>query len=117
MFWKISCGVLGAGLLLAAGLSSPGGLEAALGRPAGILTWGPSLFRALLAFHGLAALYVAFSTWTTASESSVSCELSGRSFPPASLSSLADRVLFPSRASCRAPGYASPRTSPSSTTS
>ena len=60
MFWKISCGVLGAGLLLAAGLSSPGGLEAALGRPAGILTWGPSLFRALLAFHGLAALYVAW---------------------------------------------------------
>ena len=59
MFWKISCGVLGAGLLLAAGLSSPGGLEAALGRPAGILTWGPSLFRALLAFHGLAALYLA----------------------------------------------------------
>lgn len=51
---------IGAILLLAAGFMSNAGLERALlGESSGALTWGPSLFRALLAFHGTAL--IAFS--------------------------------------------------------
>jgi mannosyltransferase len=47
---------LGAALVAAAAISTPHGLERLLGRPAGVLEWGPALFRALLAFHGTVAI-------------------------------------------------------------
>jgi len=44
---------LGGGLVLAAVLLSGPTIEAAFGRAQGSLRWGPTLFRALLGFHGL----------------------------------------------------------------
>ena len=54
------------GVLLLTGILTPGGaLESLVGRPAGSLAWGPALFRALLAFHGL--VLVAFASTAPAS--------------------------------------------------
>jgi mannosyltransferase len=46
----------GAGALICAAWFSSAGIEHALGRSPGELSWGPPLFRLLLAFHGLVAV-------------------------------------------------------------
>ncbi len=46
----------GAGAVVCAALLSSAGIEHALGRSPGELSWGPPLFRLLLAFHGLVAI-------------------------------------------------------------
>jgi mannosyltransferase len=51
----------GIALVIAAGLLSNPGLEHAFGREPHSLTWGPALFRILLAFHGFALMVAAIA--------------------------------------------------------
>ena len=52
--------VLGTAALIVAVATSSTQIEAVLGRAPGALSWGPALFRALLAFHGCVALWTAW---------------------------------------------------------
>jgi mannosyltransferase len=54
------CPALGGVFLLTSVLVSSKALEAAFGRAPGSLSWGPALFRILLAIHGLALVSVPF---------------------------------------------------------
>lgn len=54
--YRISLAVVGTAALFAAAVLSPASIEHALRRPAHILEWGPTLFRIVLVFNGIAAL-------------------------------------------------------------
>ncbi|MDH3281228.1 MAG: hypothetical protein OEQ18_08875, partial [Gammaproteobacteria bacterium] len=56
--WLVS--LVGLGLVLAAVLTSNVAIESAFGRSPGSLSWGPTLFRVLLALHGVLLIGMGF---------------------------------------------------------